>query len=93
MMRVVCVWCKEELGWRQGPEGQVTHGICKPCQARVCHEQRRLSSQQKALAAIGFALLLLLYGVAGECDRRDAEDYAKVRGEISRTAPSWAVTR
>jgi hypothetical protein len=43
--------------------------------------------------AIGFVLWLLLSGVVGECDRRDAEAYITVRSEIMAAAPAWAVTR
>lgn len=93
MMQVVCAWCSVELGWRQGGEaGHVSHGICKPCAQRV-RVDRRMTAAQKVTAAVVFVLLLLVYGVAGECDRRDEEAYAKVRGEIMASAPSWAVTR
>lgn len=93
MMLAVCAWCKEELGWRPGPEGQVTHGICKPCQARLQRVRRRPTRRQKLAVAIGFVLWLLLSGVVGECDRRDAEAYITVRSEIMAAAPAWAVTR
>lgn len=29
--KVICAWCKTELGETQNPEGLPSHGICKPC--------------------------------------------------------------
>lgn len=31
-MRVVCVWCGQEYGEKQGDAGEVSHGICAACQ-------------------------------------------------------------
>jgi len=34
--------------------------------------------------------VLLVYGWIGECDRRDAESYARIRAEILASASEWA---
>lgn len=90
-MKVECGWCGSDLGWVIGPEGETSHGICKPCQ----EQQMRscLSPVHKARAVLAFAALLLLYGIAGECDRQDAVKTEQLRGEIVASASAWAVTR
>ena len=30
-MKRICAWCKADLGLTQGPDNEVTHGICTPC--------------------------------------------------------------
>ena len=40
LMKVVCAWCKEETGYKEGngiPE-QVTHGICEECAEKLVKE-------------------------------------------------------
>lgn len=33
--RVVCAWCKEETGEKEGlKEGEVSHGICSSCREK-----------------------------------------------------------
>jgi hypothetical protein len=90
MMTVVCAWCKADLGFREGPAGEVSHGICKPCQERQLAMVRRPFSVM--VGALVFVLLLLAYGVAGESDRRDAEMYAQLQQELALNR-SWAVTQ
>ena len=34
-MTRVCAWCKTVLGETDGPEGEVTHGICAACDVRL----------------------------------------------------------
>ncbi len=31
MMKVVCAWCKRDMGEKMGPDELTTHGICKDC--------------------------------------------------------------
>lgn len=91
MMKVECGWCKADLGWVTGPDGETSHGICKPCQEKQMRSC--LTVGQKLLAVVAFAALLLLYGIAGECDRQDAVQAEQLRGEIVASAQSWAVRR
>lgn len=94
MMRVECGWCGADLGVRQGPAGEVSHGICKPCQAlEVAKFRRPFSIGGRAVAGLVLGLLLLLYGWAGECDRQDAEAYERLRGEMVASAETWVVRR
>lgn len=30
-MKAVCAWCGADLGEREGPADQTTHGVCPPC--------------------------------------------------------------
>ena len=30
-MTVTCAWCNDRLGYRTGPAGQTSHGICEQC--------------------------------------------------------------
>lgn len=87
MMRAICGWCKVDLGWRQGPEGEVTHGICASCK-RVQEEDfmRSMSGLQKVAVLAGFIGLLLLFGVAGEMDRQDA-----LRAAAFSPGPPWGL--
>lgn len=32
-MIVICSWCKEVIGVKEGNEGLVSHGICEKCLA------------------------------------------------------------
>lgn len=89
-MRVECSWCGADLGFKNGPDGEVSHGICPPCQEQ---QVRRLTLGEKVVAGVVFAALLLLYGVAGECDRQDAVQAEQMRGKIVASASAWAVTR
>ena len=41
-MKVVCAWCKKELGEKEGKG--VSHGICKPCKERLLEIRRALDS-------------------------------------------------
>lgn len=94
MMKVECGWCGVDLGWRQGPDGQVTHGICEPCQTKQLESIRRpFSATQKAVAAAVLVGWMLLSGWAGERDRQDAEAYQPVKAEIVASALVWAVTK
>lgn len=93
-MRIVCGWCEMDLGWRQGPEGETTHGICQACKDReMANLARPFSVKTRVSLVVGFVAWLLLSGWAGECDRQDALDYEPVRAEIVAGARSWAVTR
>lgn len=94
MMEVRCAWCDAGLGWVKGPDGQVTHGICKPCQERQMTSARKPFSVARALvAALAFLGLLLVYGVAGESDRRDALVAEQLNKEIVASSKSWAVVK
>lgn len=34
--RVVCAWCKKELGEKEGlKEGEISHGICPDCRDKL----------------------------------------------------------
>ena len=32
-MRIECSWCGKHMGWKPGPTGVTTHGICPECRA------------------------------------------------------------
>ena len=37
--KVVCAWCKKEMGEVEWPrEGEVTHGICPNCREKFFHK-------------------------------------------------------
>lgn len=38
-MMVRCAWCDEHLGLKEGPEGQVSYGICLACGVEHFPEQ------------------------------------------------------
>lgn len=81
MMQAVCGWCGMELGWKDGPDGEVTHGMCQRCKAEQMvsfHRPRRL-----AVLCGGFIGLLLLMGWVGECDYQD-----KLAASVYRPGPS-----
>lgn len=68
-MRVVCAWCKADLGYKAGPEGEVSHGICLPCQEKeMC--RRPFSVKQRLVAVACFLGWLLLAGLVGDQDLR-----------------------
>ena len=47
-MKVVCAWCKTDLGEKAGPEGETSHGICKKCVAVVIAlDKARYKAQMK----------------------------------------------
>jgi NMD protein affecting ribosome stability and mRNA decay len=31
MMETICCKCQKHMGWKEGPEGTVSHGICSEC--------------------------------------------------------------
>jgi hypothetical protein len=31
MLKVVCAWCKRDMGEKMGPDGMTTHVICRNC--------------------------------------------------------------
>jgi hypothetical protein len=35
MMIRMCAWCDRHLGYKEGPDRQITHGICPACYGRV----------------------------------------------------------
>lgn len=35
MMTRMCAWCGRHLGYKEGPDREITHGICPDCYARV----------------------------------------------------------
>lgn len=65
IIKVVCAWCKEEMGTKQAdnlPEGSVTHGICPGCYKK---QLEQLPKPQPAKASVMLALLLWLPLVFG----------------------------
>ncbi len=34
-MKRICAWCEAYLGETEGPENEVTHGICHPCYEKM----------------------------------------------------------
>jgi hypothetical protein len=34
-LRIICAWCKADLGELECPESGVTHGICQSCRAWI----------------------------------------------------------
>lgn len=69
MMRVVCGWCKEELGHREGPDGETTHGICPLCKRQ--QEASYRYAYQWVPGMVSLMGLLLLFGLVGEQDYQD----------------------
>lgn len=69
MMLAICAWCKTELGYRTGPEGEITHGCCAAC------KDKQLASMRNTFVwvpgMIGLVALLLLFGWVGERDLQD----------------------
>lgn len=47
MMKIECAWCKADLGEKEGPEGQVTHSICKDCQIKFLEQVEKSKKNPK----------------------------------------------
>lgn len=41
MMEARCGWCGAFLGYRPGPDGEITHGICRTCAEKEMAEFKR----------------------------------------------------
>ena len=46
-MEVICAWCKATLGHKEGPEDEVSHGICKRCTSLVKQETSLVNAAGK----------------------------------------------
>lgn len=40
-MKVVCAWCKRDMGEKMGPAELVTHSICKACKDKIEEQERK----------------------------------------------------
>jgi hypothetical protein len=39
-LKAICSYCGEDLGYRAGPEGMITHGVCERCARIVLAEYK-----------------------------------------------------
>ena len=52
MMRINCGWCDRFIGYKPGPDGEVTHGICATCKMEQLAEAQRLSNLMSGARAV-----------------------------------------
>ena len=53
MMKAQCAWCNVDLGWRNGPAGQITHGICDKCRYELtATDGRQQTADNKQRSAV-----------------------------------------
>ncbi len=52
MMRINCSWCDSFIGYKPGPDGEVTHGICFECKVKEMAEAKRMANLPSGARAV-----------------------------------------
>lgn len=55
-MRRICGLCGKDLGWKEGPAGQVTHGICPLCIEEALRERGTFACDPTARDSRGYPM-------------------------------------
>jgi len=45
-MKVICAWCKKDLGTEEGPEDQISHGMCDECKVQFDEDLKKLKEER-----------------------------------------------
>jgi len=45
-MKVICAWCKKDLGTEEGPEDQISHGMCDECKKKWDEDLKKLKEER-----------------------------------------------
>lgn len=69
----VCAWCRREMGFKEGPQGDITHGICPECYRRFFGKVER-ESLSEFLEWLGVPVFLVDGDVRVVAANRKAAD-------------------